>query len=85
MKKVLSLSLSLFLCRKTSWIPGPAPLIKIHTNLELVSMTVKQHAINYTFNVTGNLFMCSKNYQSVECEGSNCLRVAIFLSFTALF
>ncbi|EZA53278.1 Endoplasmic reticulum metallopeptidase [Ooceraea biroi] len=38
---------------KTSWIPGPAPLIKIPTNLEIVSKTVKQDVVTFTFNVTG--------------------------------
>lgn len=40
--------------RKTSWIPGPAPLISIPTNLELISKAVKQNIVSFTFNVTGN-------------------------------
>ncbi|EFN89465.1 Endoplasmic reticulum metallopeptidase 1, partial [Harpegnathos saltator] len=45
---------------RTSWIPGPAPLISIPTNLELISKTRytnailnQQHLVNFTFNVTG--------------------------------
>jgi len=40
--------------RKTSWIPGPAPLIRIPTNLELISKAAKQNIVSFTFNVTGN-------------------------------
>lgn len=40
--------------RKTSWIPGPAPLISIPTNLELISKAAKQNIVSFTFNVTGN-------------------------------
>ncbi|XP_043512200.1 endoplasmic reticulum metallopeptidase 1-like [Frieseomelitta varia] len=38
---------------KTSWIPGPAPLITIPTKLELVSKSIKQNSVSFTFNVTG--------------------------------
>nr|XP_012220395.1 PREDICTED: endoplasmic reticulum metallopeptidase 1-like isoform X1 [Linepithema humile]XP_012220396.1 PREDICTED: endoplasmic reticulum metallopeptidase 1-like isoform X2 [Linepithema humile] len=38
---------------KTSWIPGPAPLITIPTNLELISKAAKQNVVSFTFNVTG--------------------------------
>ncbi|XP_012284730.1 endoplasmic reticulum metallopeptidase 1 isoform X2 [Orussus abietinus] len=38
---------------KTSWIPGPAPLIKIPTELNLISKISKGTTVNLTFNVTG--------------------------------
>ncbi|CAD1468779.1 unnamed protein product, partial [Heterotrigona itama] len=38
---------------KTSWIPGPAPLITIPTKLELISKSIKQNSVSFTFNVTG--------------------------------
>ncbi|XP_043797337.1 endoplasmic reticulum metallopeptidase 1-like isoform X2 [Apis laboriosa] len=37
---------------KTSWIPGPAPLISIPTKLELISKSIKQNIVSFTFNVT---------------------------------
>lgn len=49
-----------FFIRKTSWIPGPAPLISVPTNLELISKTRyanvvlnQQYLVNFTFYVTG--------------------------------
>lgn len=41
--------------RKTTWIPGPAPLISIPTNLEVISKTAKQNIVTFTFNVTGKI------------------------------
>ncbi|XP_046630569.1 endoplasmic reticulum metallopeptidase 1-like isoform X1 [Neodiprion virginianus] len=38
---------------KTSWIPGPAPLIKIPTRLERISKITKGNIISFRFNVTG--------------------------------
>ncbi|XP_063977133.1 endoplasmic reticulum metallopeptidase 1-like [Diachasmimorpha longicaudata] len=38
---------------KTSWIPGPAPLIKIPTKLELISKIVNKDYVTFTFNITG--------------------------------
>ncbi|XP_012263393.2 endoplasmic reticulum metallopeptidase 1-like [Athalia rosae] len=38
---------------KTSWIPGPAPLIKIPTTLERISKIKKGNILSFTFNVTG--------------------------------
>lgn len=38
---------------KTSWIPGPAPLINVPTKLELISKSIKQNIVSFTFNVTG--------------------------------
>lgn len=43
--------------RKTSWIPGPAPLINVPTKLELISKSIKQNIVSFTFNVTGNFFV----------------------------
>lgn len=48
--------------RKTTWIPGPAPLISIPTNLELISKTAKQHIVNFTFNVTGETLTSLTNF-----------------------
>ncbi|XP_046493405.1 endoplasmic reticulum metallopeptidase 1 isoform X2 [Neodiprion pinetum] len=38
---------------KTSWIPGPEPLIKIPTRLERISKITKGNIISFRFNVTG--------------------------------
>ncbi|XP_074112477.1 endoplasmic reticulum metallopeptidase 1 [Cotesia typhae] len=38
---------------KTSWIPGPAPTIKIPTQLELLSKITKKQTVTLTFNITG--------------------------------
>lgn len=38
---------------KTSWIPGPAPLIHIPTKLDLVSKSIRQNTVSFTFNITG--------------------------------
>ncbi|XP_043257384.1 endoplasmic reticulum metallopeptidase 1-like [Colletes gigas] len=38
---------------KTSWIPGPAPLISTPTKLDLISKSIRQNIVSFTFNVTG--------------------------------
>uniref|UniRef100_A0A0C9PTF3 FXNA-like protease n=1 Tax=Fopius arisanus TaxID=64838 RepID=A0A0C9PTF3_9HYME len=44
---------------KTSWIPGPAPIINIPTKLHLVSKIINKDHATFTFNVTGK-------YKSVQ-------------------
>ncbi|KMQ89025.1 endoplasmic reticulum metallopeptidase 1-like protein, partial [Lasius niger] len=55
---------------KTSWIPGPAPLISIPTKLEIISKTAKQHTINFTFNVTGpdHMSIILSPYKGINLE-----------------
>ncbi|XP_020289760.1 endoplasmic reticulum metallopeptidase 1-like [Pseudomyrmex gracilis] len=55
---------------KTSWIPGPAPLIRVPTNLELISRTAKQHIVTFTFNVTGpdHIAIILSPYKDVRLE-----------------
>ncbi|XP_032686558.1 endoplasmic reticulum metallopeptidase 1-like isoform X1 [Odontomachus brunneus] len=62
---------------RTSWIPGPAPLINVPTNLELISKTRyadtilnQQHLINFTFNVTGpdHIGIILSPYKGVHLE-----------------
>ncbi|KAL6262629.1 hypothetical protein P5V15_005422 [Pogonomyrmex californicus] len=55
---------------KTTWIPGPAPLINIPTNLEIISKTAKQHIVNFTFNVTGpdHIGIMLSPYKGVHLE-----------------
>ncbi|XP_043284842.1 endoplasmic reticulum metallopeptidase 1-like [Venturia canescens] len=38
---------------KTSWIPGPPPLIKIPTKLDMTSKHSLRNIVSFTFNVTG--------------------------------
>lgn len=44
-----------FSFRKTSWIPGPAPLITIPTKVDMLVKSTKRTTVTYVFNVTGNL------------------------------
>ncbi|XP_029051156.2 endoplasmic reticulum metallopeptidase 1-like [Osmia bicornis bicornis] len=55
---------------KTSWIPGPAPLINIPTKLELVSKSTKQNIVSFTFNVTGpdHISIILSPYKGVHLE-----------------
>lgn len=55
---------------KTSWIPGPAPIISIPTKLEMISKTAKQHMVNFTFNVTGpdHIGIILSPYKGVHLE-----------------
>ncbi|XP_034180983.1 endoplasmic reticulum metallopeptidase 1 [Osmia lignaria lignaria] len=55
---------------KTSWIPGPAPLINIPTKLELVSKSTKQNTVSFTFNVTGpdHISIILSPYKGVHLE-----------------
>nr|XP_012141016.1 PREDICTED: endoplasmic reticulum metallopeptidase 1-like [Megachile rotundata]XP_012141017.1 PREDICTED: endoplasmic reticulum metallopeptidase 1-like [Megachile rotundata]XP_012141018.1 PREDICTED: endoplasmic reticulum metallopeptidase 1-like [Megachile rotundata]XP_012141019.1 PREDICTED: endoplasmic reticulum metallopeptidase 1-like [Megachile rotundata] len=55
---------------KTSWIPGPAPLISIPTKLELISKTTKQNIVSFTFNVTGpdHISIILSPYKGVHLE-----------------
>ncbi|XP_011872010.1 PREDICTED: endoplasmic reticulum metallopeptidase 1-like [Vollenhovia emeryi] len=55
---------------KTTWIPGPAPLLSIPTNLEIISKTAKQHIVNFTFNVTGpdHIGIILSPYKGVHLE-----------------
>ncbi|KAG7189889.1 hypothetical protein KM043_006060 [Ampulex compressa] len=39
--------------RKTSWIPGPAPIITVPARLELISKAIRQQTVDFTFNITG--------------------------------
>ena len=43
--------------RKTSWIPGPAPLIAIPTTLQMVGKSIRGETLNFSFNVTGKLIV----------------------------
>ena len=55
---------------KTSWIPGPAPLITIPTKLELISKSVRQNTVSFTFNITGpdHISIILSPYKSVRLE-----------------
>ncbi|XP_076294654.1 endoplasmic reticulum metallopeptidase 1 isoform X2 [Lasioglossum baleicum] len=55
---------------KTSWIPGPAPLINIPTQLELISKSTRQNIVTFTFNVTGpdHISIILSPYRSVHLE-----------------
>ncbi|XP_031849002.1 endoplasmic reticulum metallopeptidase 1 [Nomia melanderi] len=55
---------------KTSWIPGPAPLVNIPTKLDLVSKSIKQNIVTFTFNVTGpdHISIILSPYKGVHLE-----------------
>lgn len=55
---------------KTTWVPGPAPLLNIPTNLEVISKTAKQHIVNFTFNITGpdHIGIILSPYKDVHLE-----------------
>ncbi|XP_076761618.1 endoplasmic reticulum metallopeptidase 1 [Xylocopa sonorina] len=55
---------------KTSWIPGPAPLINIPTKLELISKSTRQNIVSFTFNVTGpdHISIILSPYKGVHLE-----------------
>ncbi|XP_066598785.1 endoplasmic reticulum metallopeptidase 1-like [Prorops nasuta] len=59
--------------KRTSWIRGPAPLIAIPTKLELISKTIKQNIISFTFNITGpdHIGLIFSPYKGVQLEKSN--------------
>ncbi|XP_058797320.1 endoplasmic reticulum metallopeptidase 1-like [Phymastichus coffea] len=38
---------------KTSWIPGPPPLIPTPTTLDLITKSVKENSLTFSFNITG--------------------------------
>ncbi|XP_015429200.1 PREDICTED: endoplasmic reticulum metallopeptidase 1-like [Dufourea novaeangliae] len=55
---------------KTSWIPGPAPLITIPTKLDLISKSMRQNIVSFTFNVTGpdHISIILSPYKGVHLE-----------------
>ncbi|XP_017763460.1 PREDICTED: endoplasmic reticulum metallopeptidase 1-like [Eufriesea mexicana] len=55
---------------KTSWIPGPAPLISVPTKLELISKSTRQNIVTFTFNITGpdHISIILSPYKGVHLE-----------------
>ena len=49
---------------KTSWIPGPAPLINIPTKLDVLASTMLRNIASFTFNVTGTA--CNSNVKKCK-------------------
>ncbi|XP_015591672.1 endoplasmic reticulum metallopeptidase 1-like, partial [Cephus cinctus] len=60
---------------KTSWIPGPAPLIRIPTNLELISKELRGDTITFAFSVTGpdHIGIILSPYKDVHLQKWNVL------------
>lgn len=55
---------------KTSWIPGPAPLITIPTKVDMLVKSTKRTTVTYVFNVTGpdHISIIFSPYKGIQLE-----------------